>query len=195
MEPSLRHGDVVLVRKCEPGILTDSLIRMFTGDREDEEERARLRRYERMGGDGMSTDNVGEARLYQNPPTALSGHVVVYKNPECGFPTELCVKRVIGLGGQWMQSNPRRWDSNPLFYSNSRYSRSTRRLQCLPPFTLHVEGDNEENSRDSRQYGPISKNLLVGLATHVIWPPTRWQRIHRIIPTDEIGEPRAAIWG
>lgn len=41
-----------------------------------------------------------------------------------------------------------------------------------------VEGDNARNSLDSNAYGPISLGLVVGTASHVIWPPERWRRLH-----------------
>ena len=169
MEPALHDGDVVLVRKCEPGILIDPLVRTVVGtDTVLEKERARLRRWEFLNG---TSDGVPFARLYENPPTALSGQVVVFKNPEI-FPTELSVKRLVGYGGQWMK------------FSSQRY-------QSLPPYTLYVEGDNKANSRDGRHYGLVSKNLMVGIAEYVVWPPSRWQRIRRIVQKDENGKPRA----
>lgn len=40
-----------------------------------------------------------------------------------------------------------------------------------------VEGDNVETTYDSNDYGPISKTLIVGLASSVLWP---WERRRRI---------------
>ena len=46
----------------------------------------------------------------------------------------------------------------------------------VPPYSLWVEGDNMQNSYDSRNknHGPVSKKLLVGIAEFVLWPPTRF---------------------
>ena len=155
MEPALHDGEVVLVRKCE------SLLKLYDDD--DQKERRNIRRYEYLQG---LAAHVPRARIYEHPPTALPGHVVVYKNPETALnQQDLCVKRVVGLGGQWM--------------------RTPFRLRSLPPFTLYVQGDNLANSRDSRQLGPISKNLLVGIAEYVVWPPTSIRRVRRQMPTDE----------
>jgi signal peptidase I len=179
MEPALQDGDFVLVRKCESGVLANAMVRfLWSGSvvQDDQEtERARLRRYEQLQG---TSRYVPMSRSYECPPTALSGHVAICKNPD-DFPGDYCVKRVVGVGGQWMRTS-----------SSSASSRS-RRLQSIPPHSLYLEGDNRANSRDSRHYGPVSKNLLVGIAEYVVWPPSRWQRIQRLIAEDERGESRA----
>ena len=43
----------------------------------------------------------------------------------------------------------------------------------VPAYSIWVEGDNEKLSRDSRECGPVSKKLLVGVAEYRIWPPWR----------------------
>jgi signal peptidase I len=171
MEPTLRDGDIIFVRKCDAGALVDAVMRFLVSS-EGETERARVRRYEQL-----QSQYVPASKIYERPPTALAGHIVVYKDPEKAFPTELAVKRVVALGGQWLRL--------PASETN------TRRLQSLPAYTLHVEGDNRDNSRDSRHVGPISKNLLVGVAEYVVWPPTRWQRIQRKALLDDNDKPRA----
>lgn len=46
-----------------------------------------------------------------------------------------------------------------------------------------VEGDNRRNSVDSNSaYGPISRGLIFGKATHVIWPPEQWRRLDPEVP-------------
>jgi hypothetical protein len=166
MEPSLREDDVVLVRKSDAGMLLSRFGIAFLRADDDEILRTQLRRAEN---DEAATAgyHVAVPRLYEQPPMALPGHVVVYKNPETVC--EYCTKRVVGVSGQVL--------------------RTGSRLQSVPVFSLHVEGDNSVNSRDSRHYGAISKNLLVGIAEYVVWPPTRWQRI--LIQQDVGGKTRA----
>ena len=41
----------------------------------------------------------------------------------------------------------------------------------LNPGAIWVEGDNAEKSIDSNNYGPICLGLVVGKASHVVWPP------------------------
>jgi|UPI000581A13B signal peptidase I len=174
MEPAIKEGDILLVRKADRGLLLESLAYLVHGEAEtdavDTEERARLLRFDAIHGAG---DHVPMSRLYENPPLALAGHVVVYKSPSAALPDELLVKRVTGVGGQHLRN---------------QYG---RRIQLIPPYTIYMEGDNKENSDDSRKTGPISKNLVVGIAEYVVWPPYRWRRIIREQACDELKRPRA----
>ncbi|MBK7878775.1 MAG: S26 family signal peptidase [Planctomycetes bacterium] len=38
-------------------------------------------------------------------------------------------------------------------------------------------GDNSAHSSDSRTFGPVPLARIVGRATHVVWPPSRWRRL------------------
>jgi hypothetical protein len=58
-----------------------------------------------------------------------------------------------------------------------------RSLELIPPYNLWVEGDNANNSEDSGAYGAVSKKLLVGQAKLVVWPPSRWGRVEKIVPS------------
>ncbi|CDW83680.1 mitochondrial inner membrane protease subunit 1 [Stylonychia lemnae] len=40
----------------------------------------------------------------------------------------------------------------------------------IPPNHIWVEGDNPNNSRDSRHYGPISLELVQGIVRFKLWP-------------------------
>lgn len=44
----------------------------------------------------------------------------------------------------------------------------------IPRNHIWVEGDNVYHSIDSNNFGPISTGLVLGKATRVIWPPSRW---------------------
>jgi mitochondrial inner membrane protease subunit 1 len=44
----------------------------------------------------------------------------------------------------------------------------------VPSNHVWVEGDNKSNSRDSRDYGPLSLELIHGIARYRVWP------IHRL---------------
>ena len=43
----------------------------------------------------------------------------------------------------------------------------------VPPNHIWLEGDNKENSLDSRQFGPISRQMILGRVWIQIWPKFR----------------------
>jgi signal peptidase I len=190
MEPSLHDGDLILIRKSDRGVFVESLVRLVQGEAgsstsadQAKSERAKLLRSEVNRG---LLQYAPIAKFYERPPAALTGHVVVYKSPLAAFPNQLAVKRVIGLGGQYVRKSEG---------GTSRHGRQHRmpRIVSVPDYSLYVEGDNKANSVDSRNstHGAVSKNLLVGVAEYVLWPPSRWQRIRRVPEKDANGKPRA----
>ncbi|XP_047658341.1 mitochondrial inner membrane protease subunit 2 isoform X4 [Tachysurus fulvidraco] len=54
----------------------------------------------------------------------------------------------------------------------------------VPDGHLWIEGDHQGHSFDSNTFGPVSLGLLHGRASHIIWPPNRWQRIRPRVPND-----------
>ncbi|CAJ1947679.1 unnamed protein product [Cylindrotheca closterium] len=207
MEPTLRHGDLLLVRKSDNpwwSQLTKFVKYNFKKyvlekegedlDEEDSEpperivERRTLKDYERL-------HCATSPSLQIKPPLALSGDIVVYKDPQYFFhmnERKLCVKRVVGLGGQVVMV-PFSRDEKPgkLSYrmddemkkrrtsngTSSSFQSMRVATTCVAPYSMWVEGDNRFNSYDSQHHGSISKHLVVGLAEYVVWPPTRFQKL------------------
>ncbi|TRY59899.1 hypothetical protein DNTS_010043 [Danionella cerebrum] len=44
----------------------------------------------------------------------------------------------------------------------------------VPRGHVWLEGDNHQNSRDSRNYGPVPYGLIEGRAFLKLWPPKRF---------------------
>jgi signal peptidase I len=42
----------------------------------------------------------------------------------------------------------------------------------VPPASVYVLGDNRANSEDSRAFGPVSDDRLIGRAVAGVWPPS-----------------------
>uniref|UniRef100_A0A3P9DEC2 Mitochondrial inner membrane protease subunit 2-like n=1 Tax=Maylandia zebra TaxID=106582 RepID=A0A3P9DEC2_9CICH len=54
----------------------------------------------------------------------------------------------------------------------------------VPDGHFWIEGDHHGHSLDSNSFGPVSVGLLHGRASHIIWPPNRWQRITASLPAN-----------
>jgi signal peptidase I len=44
----------------------------------------------------------------------------------------------------------------------------------VPPDCVWAMGDNRNNSGDSRLFGPVSEDLIIGVAFAIYWPPSHW---------------------
>jgi len=131
MEPSLKDGDLLLIRKADFPVL-----RRLRGNSTDHDLAVAKERLDRSNqrdndavGDDINKDVTPVCDLlrrsrrlreyeYQqhlaresaavwirSPPWPLKGQIVTYKSPN-QFPTEVCVKRVVGLSGQVVSQEP-----------------------------------------------------------------------------------------
>lgn len=90
-------------------------------------------------------------RLVRKPRV---GEVVMAENPF--KPGYTIVKRVLYTEGQMAE-----------FWS---YEREETLKVEVPPGHIWVEGDNKENSKDSRSFGPLPLVLVDGIVRARIWP-------------------------
>jgi len=97
------------------------------------------------------------------------GDIVVFVSPK--DPYDYVIKRVIAQEGDQLHSY--RYEKNHVE---------------IPKGHCWVEGDNWDNSVDSNKYGPIPTGLVFGVATHMIWPPHKWQRMSPSIPPSLLPE-------
>lgn len=84
------------------------------------------------------------------------------------------VKRVIGLPGETLFIfRGRVWINHQLLdepYVQGRGVMEFPLRGVVPPRTLLVLGDNRDHSSDSRDFGPVPRELVVGQVTAIIWP-------------------------
>ena len=111
------------------------------------------------------------------------GDILVFHFP--GNPENDYVKRVVGLPGDTVQIS----DTN-VYVNNILIDEPYIKERCIPSRcpnnewtlsakTYFVMGDNRNNSQDSRTFGPIAKDLIVGEAIARYWPPQQWGIIHQ----------------
>jgi signal peptidase I len=89
------------------------------------------------------------------------------------------IKRVIGLPGETIQVTNGQVQINgqPItesYLKDARINQDTAPL-TIPADRVFVMGDNRNNSSDSRGFGPVPINDIVGRAWIIYWPPPDWQ--------------------
>ena len=104
------------------------------------------------------------------------GDIVVFKRPKNVPDTGIkdLIKRVIGLPGDTIEAKDGAVYIDGHRIKESYLDRGVRTLnldrQTIPKHEVFVMGDNRGNSEDSRVFGPINENLLVGRAFIRVWP-------------------------
>ena len=100
------------------------------------------------------------------------GDVIVIHDP--GGSPELLIKRVIGLPGERITVTDGRVyvDGTPLDEPYlAQPTQGSGRSWIVPPLNVFVMGDNRSASRDSRIFGPVPLDQIVGHAVLRYWPP------------------------
>ena len=91
-------------------------------------------------------------------------------------PEGFAVKRVIALEGDVVILDKKRrpWLADEPEPPDAKAWDARKGKVKVAQGHIWVEGDNHRASRDSNWYGPISKSLVNGTATAVVWPPKRF---------------------
>lgn len=100
------------------------------------------------------------------------GDIVVLHDPAGG--PELLIKRVIGLPGERVVIADGRVYIDGMALHEPYLTQPTTgnsRAVLVPPLTVFVMGDNRSASRDSRVFGPVPLDQIVGRALFRYWPP------------------------
>ncbi len=103
--------------------------------------------------------NIGEALGVSTPDTAL-------------------IKRVIAIGGETIEIRDSQVYIDEIAISEP-YLRPGSAMDDFGPVTVpmgevFVMGDNRNQSEDSRRFGTVPVNDIIGRAFVRVWPPSRW---------------------
>ena len=106
------------------------------------------------------------------------GDVVVFQYPK--DPGRVFVKRVIGLEGERVELK-----DNKVLINGEPMTEPYLKESELPPFPAQVIpqgqilvlGDNRNKSKDSRDWGLLPKEYLLGKGFYIYWPTNRMQLI------------------
>ena len=150
MEPTLEEGQRVLVNKLLYFHIDPQSVPFINLDRE------------------------GDLFLFHPP---RHGEVVVFDFPKC-HPNRSCVKRIIGVPGDVIQIEEGRvyLNGSPLEepFVKDLGKNSMKPLE-VPDDAVFVLGDNRRPSNDSRNWGPLPLDSIVGRAWISYWPLSQWQ--------------------
>lgn len=106
--------------------------------------------------------------------------IVVLKLPNQG--DELLIKRVIGLPGETVEIHDSQVYVNgePLDESFVQGDTFPGRAESIvvPPLHVYVLGDNRNHSNDSRSFGPVPIENIVGRAWVSYWPVEQVGLVH-----------------
>jgi len=100
------------------------------------------------------------------------GDIVVLRRPDCND-CELVIKRVVGLPGEEVSIHDGRVyiDGRPLEEPYlTQPTRGHYGPARVPPLHVFVLGDNRGASNDSRSFGLVHRDLILGRAWICYWP-------------------------
>ena len=113
------------------------------------------------------------------------GDVIVFHYPR--NPKKNYIKRLIGLPGETVElRNGKLYVNGELMPEPwlSKEARGPSGKWQVGEDEYFVMGDNRSNSSDSRAWGPVDKDLVIGKALLCYWPVNRWGLIqHEPKPT------------
>ena len=115
---------------------------------------------------------IDKITYHLHPPER--GDVIVFERP--GEERDY-IKRVIGLPGDTVEVRGGQVWVNGVALDEPYLNQATRTdtpARVVQPDHYFVMGDNRNNSSDSRSFGAIAEEVIVGRAWLVYWPPTDW---------------------
>lgn len=128
----------------------------------------------------MINDRILVAKFLYRVEPVQRGDVIVFRyplNPQRDF-----VKRVIGLPSDNVQLK-----EGVVYIGGNRWSEKGYTIRpdfgnygpvVVPPQEFLVLGDNRNNSEDSRFFGYVPRENIIGKALFIYWPPQRIGFVH-----------------
>lgn len=108
------------------------------------------------------------------------GSIVVFVPP--GNTNKDFIKRIIAVEGQEVEVRDGKVYVNGKVKSESyiisMYDSNGYGPERIPLNNVFVMGDNRPNSQDSRVFGPLSEDSIVGKAFMIYWPFQRFRLLH-----------------
>ena len=134
------------------------------------------------GCEASFSDRVLACRFCYRIGSPARGDIVVFKTPplaqvRCGAGGTF-VKRLIGLPGEtWSERNGYVYMNGkklnePYIQTDRRDTRTIKPIQ-IPPGHYFMMGDNRSSSCDSREWGTVPRDNLIGKVFAIYWPPSR----------------------
>ena len=119
---------------------------------------------------------VGDRLWAKKLPNYQRGDIVVFVPPDA--PEVEYIKRVVGLPGETVRvrgtavfiNGNKLTEQGPVWLSGGARNIGPFRI---PAGTLFLMGDNRDNSRDSRYFGPVPMGSIFGRAYKLYWPFNR----------------------
>lgn len=113
------------------------------------------------------------------------GEIIVFESPDRPGIDPPLIKRVIGLPGDVVEIRDALVYVNGALLDEPYINEACNPGNCsdnvweLADNEFFVMGDNRNRSRDSRRFGPITHDHIIGEALVRYWPPQDWTLLHK----------------
>ena len=121
------------------------------------------------------------SRLSYKLSSPQRGDVIVFQYPD--NPVDDYIKRVIGIPGDTVEIT----DGHVFIHGQmisepylSTVTTDTHGKWVVPPGSYFVMGDNRPHSSDSRTWGMLSREFIIGKAWVSYWPPKLWGLVPQV---------------
>ncbi len=119
------------------------------------------------------------------------GEIVVFESPDRPGIDPPLIKRLIGMPGEVVEVRNQQVYINDQLMNESYINEPCSVSSCpddrwqLAADEYFVMGDNRNRSRDSRRFGPVKHEHLIGEALVRYWPPQNWNLLYKFrFPAD-----------